>query len=285
MEDVLLHAGVMQLLGTPGLRCRLVLSLSTREVARIVQAQAWREGWHCLVQILATDDCAALLQRLPEDDPVSVARLLETFEKATKVIFACESNRQIWLERGLAEDKTRVILGGADPDLFISHERGNGVVGLSSAFYERKNPDIILDVVKLMRHREFVLIGRNWNQYANFEELRAQANFTYTSAPYRDYPEIYSSFDVFLSMSTLEGGPIPLVEAMMSNAVPVASRTGFAPDLIRHGRNGYIFDLDATPEEIAKLIESAFNLPGDVRTTVAQYNWNNFSAEIMKLAE
>ncbi len=220
-----------------------------------------------------------------EDDPVSVARLLETFEKATKVIFACESNRQIWLERGLAEDKTRVILGGADPDLFISHERGNGVVGLSSAFYERKNPDIILDVVKLLRHREFVLIGRNWNQYANFEELRAQANFTYTSAPYRDYPEIYSSFDVFLSMSTLEGGPIPLVEAMMSNAVPVASRTGFAPDLIRHGRNGYIFDLDATPEEIAKLIESAFNLPGDVRTTVAQYNWNNFSAEIMKLAE
>jgi glycosyltransferase involved in cell wall biosynthesis len=220
-----------------------------------------------------------------EEDPVSVAKLLQTFEKATKIIFACESNRQIWINRGLAEDKTVVILGGADADLFTSHERGGGVVGLSSSFYERKNPDILLEVVKLLPHRKFVLLGRNWNQYANFEELRAQANFRYTSAPYRDYPAVYGSFDVFLSMSALEGGPIPLVEAMMSNAVPVASRTGFAPDLIRHGSNGFIFDLDATPAEIAELIESAFSLTGDVRATVERYDWNNFSAEIMKLAE
>lgn len=220
-----------------------------------------------------------------EEDPVTVAKLLLTFEEATKIIFACESNRQIWIDRGLAEDKTAVVLGGADAALFSSHDRGSGVVGLSSSFYERKNPDVLLDVVKLLPHRDFLLLGRNWNQYAHFEELKAQPNFTYTNAPYRDYPEIYSSFDVFLSMSTLEGGPIPLVEAMMSNAVPVASRTGFAPDLIRHGVNGFIFDFDATSEEVAALIESAFNLSGDVRATVAQYDWNNFSAEIVKLAE
>lgn len=217
------------------------------------------------------------------ETPASVANLLLAFDRATKVIFTCESNRQIWLERGLPPEKTVVILGAADPNLFQFHKRGNGVVGLSSSFYERKNPDVLLDVMKLLPHREFLLLGRNWNQYALFEEMRALPNFTYKSAPYRDYGAIYSTFDVFLSMSRLEGGPIPLIEAMMSNAVPVASRTGFAPEIIRHGDNGFIFDVDASPEEIAAMIESAYDLTGNIRETVEHLTWDNLSASVIKL--
>jgi glycosyltransferase involved in cell wall biosynthesis len=220
-----------------------------------------------------------------EENPTGIAKLLLALEKTTKVIFACESNRQTWIERGLPEEKTAVVLGAADAALFRFHERGSGIVGLSSSFYERKNPDCLLEIVKLLPHRKFLLLGRKWNQYALFEELKALPNFTYKSAPYRDYPAIYSNFDVFLSMSTLEGGPIPLIEAMMSNAIPVASRTGFAPDVIRHGENGFIFDLDAGADEIAEMIEAAFKAKVNVRETVEKYSWNNFSAEIVKLAD
>lgn len=220
-----------------------------------------------------------------QHDPLTVAKQLLAFDKVTKVIFACESNRQLWLERGIPEEKTAVVLGAADPQLFRPHERGDRVVGLSSSFYERKNPDVLLEVVKLLSHRRFVLLGRKWNQYALFEEMKALPNFTYVSPRYSEYPQFYATFDVFLSMSTLEGGPIPLVEAMMANAVPVASRTGFAPDLIRQGENGFIFDLDAPPKLIADLIEKAFAMEANVRDTVEQYNWDNFSAEIVKLAQ
>ena len=220
------------------------------------------------------------------ETPESVAKLLLAFEQhVTKVIFACESNRKMWIERGLAEEKTAVILGAADPEMFRFHNRGGGVVGLSSSFYERKNPDCLMAVMKHLPHREFLLLGRKWNQYALFEEMKALPNFTYKSAPYREYPAIYSTFDVFLSISNLEGGPIPLVEAMMSNSVPVASRTGFAPDLIKHGENGFIFDLDTPSETIAEMIEAAFDLPGDIRKTVEHLSWDNFSASIVKLAE
>lgn len=220
-----------------------------------------------------------------EEDPVSVAKRLLAFDHVTKVIFTCEANRQVWMERGLPEDKATVILGAADPGAFRFHERGRGVVGLSSSFYERKNPDCLLEVLKLLPKRQFLLLGRNWHQYALFEEMKALPNFTYSTVSYRDYPDLYATFDVFLSMSNLEGGPIPLIEAMMSNAVPVASRTGFAPDLIRHGENGFIFDLDASPSEIAKLIEAAFALSGNVRETVVQYDWDSFSASVVELAQ
>lgn len=220
-----------------------------------------------------------------EEDPVSVARLLVLMEQLDKVYFACASNRDLWLRRGLPDHKAAVVLGGADRDMFVPHHRGQGVVGLSSSFYERKNPDCLLEVMKLLPHRRFVLLGRRWNQYARFEEMKALPNFTYVSASYRDYPAIYAQFDVFLSMSLLEGGPIPLIEAMMCNAVPVASRTGFAPDLILHGENGYLFEIDAAPREIADLIEAGFALETDVSGTVARYDWNYFSNEIIRLAQ
>jgi glycosyltransferase involved in cell wall biosynthesis len=220
------------------------------------------------------------------ETPASVAALLVAFDRATKIIFTCESNRQIWLDRGLPEEKSAVVLGAADPHMFRHHERtGAGVIGLSSAFYERKNPDVLLDLVKRLPHRRFLLLGRSWNQFALFEELLAQPNFTYKIAPYREYGDIYSSFDVFLSISRLEGGPIPLIEAMMSNAVPVATRTGFAPEIIRDGVNGFTFDIDATAEEIANLVEAAYEITANVRDTVKDMTWENLSASIVSLAE
>jgi glycosyltransferase involved in cell wall biosynthesis len=82
----------------------------------------------------------------------------------------------------------------------------------------------------------------------------------------------------------LEGGPIPLLETMMCNAVPVASRTGFAPDLIRHGENGFLFDVEAGASTIAPLIDSAFALDDtDVRATVLDYSWDRFAQRILTL--
>jgi glycosyltransferase involved in cell wall biosynthesis len=219
-----------------------------------------------------------------EEDANSIARNLHLFSRATRIIFTCESNRKIWIERGLNPEKATVVLGAADPVLFRRHKRGGGVVGLSSSFYERKNPELMLNVVKMLQHRNFVLLGRHWNRYAGFEELLSLPNFTYLTLPYREYPRVYSTFDVFLSISSLEGGPIPLIEAMMCNAVPVASHTGFAPDVIEHGRNGFLFEIEDGADRVSDLIEQAFALDVDVRKTVEQFSWDHFSAEILGLA-
>lgn len=218
------------------------------------------------------------------ETPEAIEELLSAFRKATKVIFTCSQNLELWITRGLEPSMGQVVLGGADPELFHRHERGQGVIGLSSSFYERKNPDGLLELVKMLKHRRFCLIGRRWEQYVRFDELINAPNFEYLTLPYKDYPTHYDKFDVFLSMSSLEGGPIPLLEAMMCNAVPVASNTGFAPDLISHGENGFIFDIDAQSWEIANLIERAFNLDADIRNSVIKYNWNEFSHNIAGMA-
>ena len=40
--------------------------------------------------------------------------------------------------------------------------------------------------------------------------------------------------------SVLEGGPVLILESMMSNCVPVASKTGFCPILLIHFQNGFL---------------------------------------------
>jgi glycosyltransferase involved in cell wall biosynthesis len=73
-----------------------------------------------------------------------------------------------------------------------------------------------------MPHRRFVLLGRNWPAYEKFDRLLALPNFSYLEAPNSEHPNFYSQIDVFVSPARLEGGPIALIEAMMSKASRLA---------------------------------------------------------------
>jgi glycosyltransferase involved in cell wall biosynthesis len=221
----------------------------------------------------------------PRDSKFSIEEQIEAYNQTTQMVCTCSQFRQALIDQGLDPARATVVLGAADPERFRPHRRGGGAIGLSSAFYERKSPDTLLELVKLLPHRRFVLLGRGWEAYARWDELSGTPNFTYLTAPYSEYPKHNSNFDVFLSLATLEGGPIPLMEAMMCNVAPVASRTGFAPDIIRHGENGFLFDVGSPAGHIAPLVDAAFGLKTDVRRTVRRYTWQAFARRIHALVE
>jgi glycosyltransferase involved in cell wall biosynthesis len=201
--------------------------------------------------------------------------------RATKIVSTCSLFVDALAEQGVQREKLSCVLGAADPDFFCSHQRSaDGLIGFCTAFYERKNPDLILELAKALPNRSFVLLGRDWHRYARFPELNELPNFQYVNVPYKEYPKYYEKMSVFVSASNLEGGPIPLVEAMMSNTVPVASRTGFAPDLIKHGRNGFLFDVGSPVKLIGDLITQAFAVQTDIRATVEHLSWRNFSLQM-----
>ena len=99
----------------------------------------------------------------------------------------------------------------------------------------------------------------------------------------RENPDIYSKMDVLVSPSHIEGGPVPLLEAMLCNVVPVATRTGFGPDLIKHGENGFLFDSTAPVDEVIPLIKKAYKLKANVREAAEQHSWKNYGEKIGKL--
>lgn len=218
----------------------------------------------------------------PRDDIGSVEDdLLYILNHATRIFCTCTAFVRMLRDKGIDAERLTCFLGGADPALFLPHERGGGKVGFCTAYYARKSPDRIFEIVRRMPHRRFLLVGPGWHEYERFAELCAMPNFEHVEGQYRDYPALYAQMDVFVSPAQLEGGPIPLIEAMTANVVPVASRTGFAPDIIRHGENGYLFDTSAPPDVVCELIERAFVLKGDIRSTVLAYSWDRFAEDVL----
>lgn len=204
--------------------------------------------------------------------------------KADYVICLNSAIKTYLIDIGVKPNILEVMHIGTSSNFFYRHERGSGGVGFCSNFGSRKNPDLIFDLIKNMQDRMFYLIGRNWENYDRFDKLSVLPNFTYyDNEPYESYPNLYNKIDVFVSPSLLEGGPVPVLEAMMSNCVPVASETGFCPDIIIHGENGFLFDVNANYQRVVQLIEKAFLLKTDVRETVLEYTWENSSKKIDKL--
>jgi glycosyltransferase involved in cell wall biosynthesis len=135
-----------------------------------------------------------------------------------------------------------------------------------------------------MPDKEFILVGRDWCKYNRFDELLSLPNFKYfDNIPYEKYPNLYHEMDVFVSPSHLEGGPVPLLEAMLCNIVPVATKTGFGPDLIEHGKNGYLFESTDNVQHIIQLIRQAFEIKADVRSYAEPHSWKSYGMKIKEL--
>jgi glycosyltransferase involved in cell wall biosynthesis len=202
----------------------------------------------------------------------------------TNVVSMCSMWRDLLERLGVPRERLSVSLAGADPDVFPTHARGGGRIGFCAAYYDRKSPDRIVELVRAMPHRSFTLMGRGWDACPGFADLLRLPNFEYRQGSYADYPAFYRELDVFVSLAALEGGPVPLIESMMSNVVPVATRTGFAPDLIRDGENGFLCDVDAPTATVAGLVERACAATADVRATVEHLTWRRFSELIQEAA-
>ena len=184
---------------------------------------------------------------------------------------------------GVDRKKMVLAVGAANSDLFLGHNREpDGRVGFCSAFYERKSPEVVYEICRLLKNKRVVLIGRGWEKFDKFKAMLALPNFEYIDTEYENYPALYASMSVFVSVSKIEGGPIPLLEAMLSNVVPVVGNTGFAEDVIINEKNGYIFDLESTKaEDIVDLIYKAYNCSTNIRESAMRYNWQEFSINIL----
>ncbi len=230
----------------------------------------------------------------PSKEEIPREKLVAGLNQCTGVIFACSLHRDELVASGLKPEISHVVLGGADPGKFRPHQRKGKVIGICSAYYPRKSPELLMQVIKSMPDTGFILLApgpdgmktkeRLWSNWEHFNEMMQLNNLDYIEADYEDYPQHYARMDVLLSASKLEGGPLPLLEAMFCNIVPVASRTGFAPDLIRQGENGYLFRVDDTLDHIIDLLRKAIAHQGDFHPTVTDFTWAGMTKEIYRFS-
>ena len=62
------------------------------------------------------------------------------------------------------------------------------------------------------------------------------------TGPYEEMPNFYSKGDILVVTSESEGNPMPVIESMHSGRPVISTDVGIVPEIVNHGRNGWIIE-------------------------------------------
>ena len=125
-----------------------------------------------------------------------------------------------------------------------------------------KGPDVFVETMKRVRARVpelHVLLTGPARGYVK-RGLEA-AGIPYRHVPLRTYRQtaaMYHALDAYVVSSRQEGGPKAVLESMATAVPLISTRVGQATDLVRHGQNGCLVDVDDV-EGLAHWTETALS--------------------------
>ena len=231
------------------------------------------------------DESGCNLYYTHQNHPID-SRILNRF---SKILVMNKAEKLNMASLGVSEDKISVVYGAVNKSLFnpgpknamIPLNEPEVFVLVASDCKPRKNPRKILETIRVMSNINFVIHGKGWIE--EFEGVMNQLpNLTYLPFNFQNQPTLMRTASTFLSLSILEGGPYPLLEALASGTPAVVTRTGFAEDFIEV-TNGFIVETDSSVEYIAECILKALNLKVLTRSidlTARDLSWETLAMNL-----
>ncbi len=162
-----------------------------------------------------------------------------------------------------------VVPVGVDINLFSNKKNDNlktsldldsrKVIGTVARLSKEKNIDGILDVAKSMNDFNFLVLGDGPEKNRLLERISLEKIDNIRLLGHISNPNsYYNIFDAFLLLSTIEGTPISIIEAMASEVPVFTTEVGSINDLIKNTITGFIIpsDLSGIPELIRSNIDN-----------------------------
>ena len=217
------------------------------------------------------------------DELGSLKHQARILNQAYSIHFNCSANAELLVNAGLNPKKVRLVFGAVDSDCSPQPgiKRENKTILLASRYSERKGLDILPQVVDRMPEWKFIILGRGWEGFLKKSKLDINPNVEYQIFTKDTRNVAMSRATFFLSLSRLEGGPIPLIESMRMGVIPVATDTGFARDIIVTGKNGVVIPNPPTVVQVHKAILTAADLTESPQESVAHLTWDRLANIVM----
>jgi glycosyltransferase involved in cell wall biosynthesis len=200
---------------------------------------------------------------------VKAVEMLMAFEHIDHIFCMNSRDRNYLAELGVENGKLHVAIGGVDTSIFVPVDEPGPYVGFVGGYYERKRPGLMIEVIRANPATKFLLLEGHPDELTNHkilwanspyaEQLKRLPNLTTVQAYYRDYPMWFAKMYAYISLSLLEGGPIPLLEALASGVYPIVTDTGFSRDVIgsKSSKLGRIVSTEVGVSTISHLIRGA----------------------------
>ena len=218
----------------------------------------------------------------PHNEPEmgSIKEQVAILNKAFKVHFYCSSDAKVLVENGLSQSKVVVAYCAIDVDCIRDFKtvRDDKTIVLASKYGPRKGAQLLPQIVKKLPDWKFILMGRGWENFIKENKIEEFPNFHYVEFNKNNRSKYFSSAKVFLSLSSLEGGPVPLIETMSLGVFPICTETGFAPDFIEDSVNGYLLPINPSAELVVSKVNNIDKLSQDPSFSVKHLTWDRITA-------
>ncbi len=235
---------------------------------------------------------------------------VESCFHADKIMVVCKKYLDELILKGVPKDKLFLIYNGVDTDFFSLTDKIRSRVKLgiskedftigfsakaSSDHDGRKGVDIFLRVISnlstnLKDDLHLIITGPGWDEMIkNITSNNIHIHY-FPFLPIEQMPDFYKSLNLYLVTAKVEGGPVPLLEAMSCGTPVITTPVGTALDFVRDGINGLtvpIGDVEGTVKAIQKLYCDrilAENLGLAGRDTILKnLQWKNTVSKICML--
>jgi glycosyltransferase involved in cell wall biosynthesis len=204
---------------------------------------------------------------------------VKLLNQAHKVYFYCKQDSLNLLKNGLNSDKILIANCAVDNDCILSNKiiRNPNSIILASKFGPRKGAELLPDLIRRLPDWNFIIMGRGWKNFLIKEKIYNFSNLTYVKFNKKNRSIYFSKAKIFLSLSNLEGGPVPLIESMSLGVIPISTNTGFASEFIKDGVNGYLLPIQPNIDLIETRIRTVDKLSETPELTVAHLSWDRIA--------
>jgi glycosyltransferase involved in cell wall biosynthesis len=207
------------------------------------------------------------IHHIMKDEPLSASI------DADRIMVVCNRYRDQILQMGVPAAKVYKIYNGVDTDEFSSKDRTSArralglpaegfYVGFSGKFSSdhdgRKGIDIFTKVMamtpsELQSTVRFAITGPGWADTLQHLAMDASRIHYLSFIDRGRMPDFYNALDSYLATARVEGGPVPVIEAMSCGIPIISTPVGMVPDFIRNNVNGIIVAHEDIPGTIAAI--------------------------------
>ncbi len=185
-----------------------------------------------------------------EDDEKSAS--LDYLKRCKGVHVLNAAYKQEFLRRGWPEPSIACVPHPVDDPFFSvgrlrqcrpAARRGVRRIGFfAAADYNstRKGIDLLPDILRRVRREvdcELIVSGLGWREILRSEAFRGLPVRNSIVPSYFDMPAAYDGLDAYLCVSRIEGGPMPVFEALACGVPVVSTKVGALQDYLTAGRS------------------------------------------------
>ncbi len=192
------------------------------------------------------------------------------------------------ISQGIYPELLEVVYGAVDRKVFFPSSSLKASIGkkdkepyvlVTGDCKPRKAPELIFKVAEMMPDLTFVIHGNGWNELLSARDI---PNIKLINFRFENQATLMRNASVFLTLSELEGGPYPTLEALASGTPVVATDTGWNRELVNQS-NGRVLPIHPNLCLVVKSIEECLMMKPLVQSRDlldGRLNWKDLGLKL-----